>query len=312
MELSRYIDRALDVVSSTQFLKAKLELYGEVLRESIRKFGDVVILKEEVKYVFVGDIHGNLEDLRSILGMYSEEQLRSGELRLVFLGDYVDRGDSQLEVLTALLELKSEHPDSVFLLKGNHEGVDIVEPSPHDLPDELVSRYLISEGLKTYEALVENVFKNLHLAVYLKNHFLALHGGLPTATLRKTQNIREYVQGSLQKPVPSVVVEVLWNDPVEINEEAQESPRGAGMLFGRPVTEWATRTFDVKIVVRGHEPCARGYKFNHNNRVVTVFSRTGPPYYNPIAAILEVDTSSKDWYRSVKELQAFKFIKLQR
>ncbi|MEM4832062.1 MAG: metallophosphoesterase family protein, partial [Sulfolobales archaeon] len=264
---------------------------------------------DEVRYVFVGDLHGNLEDLRSVLSNYDEEHLKSGNIKMVFLGDYIDRGENQLEVLITLLELKAEYPDSVFLLKGNHEGVDLVEPSPHDFPDELISRYLISEGLSIYELFVSNIFSRLHLAAYFKDFFLALHGGLPTATYKKTQSVREYLLGSMSRPLRDVVVEVLWNDPIESNDEAQESPRGAGMLFGRPITEWVVKTFDVKLVIRGHEPCAKGYKFNHNGRVITLFSRTGPPYYNTVGAFLEIDTSARDWYKLVKELRSVKLIK---
>lgn len=309
MDLGRYIDRAADVVSSPESLKSRLGDYGRVLSESVAKYGDVAILRDDARYVFVGDIHGSLDDLRAVLGRYREEDLRDGRLRMVFLGDYIDRGDGQLEVLVALLELKSDYPDSVFLLKGNHEGVDVVVPSPHDFPEELIARYLIGEGLRIYELFVEEVFRRLHLAVYLRNRFLALHGGLPTATLRRAQTIREYLVGSSGEPARDVVIEVLWNDPIESSEEAQESPRGAGVLFGRPVTDWVARTFDVRLVVRGHEPCARGYKFNHGGRVVTLFSRTGPPYYNTTGAFLEVDTSSGDWYKSVREAQAIKLLR---
>ncbi|MEM0352287.1 MAG: metallophosphoesterase family protein [Sulfolobales archaeon] len=309
MDLSRYIDRALNVISSSSSLKSRLEDYREVLASSIARYGDVVTFKDEVRYVFVGDIHGNLEDLRSVLRNYDEEHLKSGNIKMVFLGDYIDRGENQLEVIVTLLELKAEYPDSVFLLKGNHEGVDIVEPSPHDFPDELISRYLISEGSSIYELFVSNVFTRLHLAAYFKNFFLALHGGLPTATYKKTQSVREYLLGSTSRPLRDVVVEVLWNDPIESNDEAQESPRGAGMLFGRPITEWVVKTFDVKLVIRGHEACAKGYKLNHNGRVITLFSRIGPPYYNTVGAFLEIDASVKDWYRLVRELQSVKLIK---
>lgn len=309
MDLGRYIDRALDVISTPRSLKSKLESYREVLSESIAKYGEIVTFRDEARYVFVGDIHGNLGDLRAILSGYSEEQLRDGGLRMVFLGDYIDRGENQLEVLVALLELKSEHPDSVFLLRGNHEGMDILEPSPHDFPDELVSRYLITEGMEIYELFISSVFTKLHLAAYFKDHFLALHGGLPTATYQKAHSVREYLLGPSPGPARDVVIEVLWNDPIESNDEAQESPRGAGMLFGRPITEWVVKTFDVKLVVRGHEPCAKGYKFNHGGRIITIFSRTGPPYYNTAGAFLEIDASSRDWLRSVRETRAIKPVK---
>ncbi len=309
MDLGKYVDKALNVISSPGSLKSRLEDYGRVLSGSMTKYGEVVVFKDDARYVFVGDVHGSLEDLRAVLGRYREEDLRDDRLRMVFLGDYIDRGDNQLEVLTTLLELKSDYPDSVFLLKGNHEGVDVVVPSPHDFPEELVARYLISEGLKMYELFINEVFKRLHLAVYFRDRFLALHGGLPTSTLYKAQSIREYLLGSSGEAVPDVVIEVLWNDPIESSEEAQESPRGAGMLFGRPVTDWVTRTFDVRLVIRGHEPCARGYKFNHGGRVLTIFSRTGPPYYNTTGAFLEIDTSSRNWYRSLGEAQAIRLLR---
>lgn len=309
MDLSRYIDRALDVVSTPKALKSRLERYREVLTDSTVKHGEIVTFRDEARYVFVGDVHGNLEDLRIILGSYPEERLRDGSLKMVFLGDYIDRGSNQLEVLVTLLELKSEYPDSVFLLKGNHEGVDIIEPSPHDFPDELISRYLIGEGMEIYEFFISNIFTKLHLAAYFKGYFLALHGGLPTATYQRTHSVREYLLGSAPGPVRDIVIEVLWNDPIESNDEAQASPRGAGMLFGRPITEWVVKTFDVKLVIRGHEPCARGYKFNHGGRIITLFSRTGPPYYNVAGAFLEIDTSSRDWLKSVRESRAIKLVK---
>lgn len=309
MDLSEYIRRATEIASSYTSLRSRLEEYGDTLLSSLRKYGEIVVLDDEVRYVFVGDLHGDLIALKEILRIYREEHLKQGSLRMVFLGDYVDRGSNQLEVLVALLELKRDYPESVLLLKGNHEGVDILEPSPHDFPEELISRYLISRGLEIYRLVVDVIFKNLHLAAYLKEHFLALHGGLPTATYRKTQVLREYLLGSTQEALRNVIIEALWNDPVETSEEAYESPRGAGMLFGRPVTEWVTKTFKVKLVVRGHEPCARGYKFNHGNRVLTLFSRTGPPYYNLAGAFLEIDTSNREWYRLVREAEGIKFVR---
>lgn len=309
MDLSSYVDRVSRVVSDPATLRSRLEEYGSVLENLLKKYGEVVLLSDKVTYVFVGDLHGNIDDLKKVLRHFSEDRLRSGDLKLVFLGDYVDRGNNQLEVLITLLELKVEYPESVILLKGNHEGVDVVEPSPHDFPEELISRYLISEGLRIYEAIVDKVFKKLPLAAYLRDHFLALHGGLPTVTFRKAQDLRSYLLGSEFKPSRDVIVEVLWNDPIESNDEAYPSPRGAGMLFGRPITEWVAKTFDVKLVVRGHEPCARGYKFNHGNRVITLFSRIGPPYYNSTGAFLEIDTAEENWYRFVRSAQSLRFIR---
>ncbi len=65
----------------------------------------------------VGDIHGELGKLDRLL---HKLELRS-EDRLVFLGDYIDRGPESAGVVSRLLEL-SRHHACVFLL-GNHESM---------------------------------------------------------------------------------------------------------------------------------------------------------------------------------------------
>jgi len=301
MSLASYVGRAVEISGGVQAVRKAIEVYSGVLRESVRKYGEVANLRDLGRCAFVGDIHGSLDDLREILGRFSRGQLERGEVTLLFLGDYIDRGDHQLEALLTLMELKVDYPDSVFLLLGNHEGVSVIEPSPHDFPDELIARYLLRDGLDLYRRVVEEVFANLHVAVYLKDSFLALHGGLPVSNYRKAQGLREYLLGAEDRVVRETLIEVLWNDPIESNEEGRPSPRGAGALFGRPVTEWVTKTFNVKLIVRGHEPCVNGYKFNHGHRVLTLFSRRGPPYFNPRAAFLDLDLSDRSWPKHVRE-----------
>lgn len=65
----------------------------------------------------VGDIHGESGKLDELLDLLPLEQ---GD-KLVFLGDYVDRGPDARAVVERLLELRRHH-DCVFLL-GNHESM---------------------------------------------------------------------------------------------------------------------------------------------------------------------------------------------
>ena len=67
----------------------------------------------------IGDIHGCYDKLRRLLDRID---IRWSRDTLVFLGDYIDRGPHSFEVLDCLIELKKQHPGSVFL-KGNHEAM---------------------------------------------------------------------------------------------------------------------------------------------------------------------------------------------
>jgi len=65
----------------------------------------------------VGDIHGEVEKLDALLGKLPLE----AQDRLVFLGDYVDRGPDSRAVVDRLIALRESH-ECVFLL-GNHESM---------------------------------------------------------------------------------------------------------------------------------------------------------------------------------------------
>lgn len=71
----------------------------------------------------VGDLHGSLDSLRSVLALCDTypTALSDGASRIVFNGDFVDRGEHSVEVLACLLLLKLAHGSQVVLLRGNHE-----------------------------------------------------------------------------------------------------------------------------------------------------------------------------------------------
>ena len=65
----------------------------------------------------IGDIHGELGKLNALLRTLP---LGPGD-RIVFLGDYVDRGPESAGVVSRLIDL-ARHVDCIFLL-GNHESM---------------------------------------------------------------------------------------------------------------------------------------------------------------------------------------------
>ncbi len=74
---------------------------------------------ENMRLYAIGDIHGR-DDLLAVLLDKISVDAAGAPYRLIFLGDYVDRGPTSAQVLDRLISLKSERPNSVFLM-GNHE-----------------------------------------------------------------------------------------------------------------------------------------------------------------------------------------------
>jgi Calcineurin-like phosphoesterase len=64
----------------------------------------------------IGDIHGEVTLLRRLLSLLPFRE----EDTLVFLGDYLDRGEDSIATVLALRELQRSHAACVFL-RGNHE-----------------------------------------------------------------------------------------------------------------------------------------------------------------------------------------------
>jgi serine/threonine protein phosphatase 1 len=71
----------------------------------------------------VGDIHGCLTLLEGALERIDAHAAthEMADLKLVLLGDYVDRGPQSAQVLNRLYALQKDVPDKVVCLMGNHE-----------------------------------------------------------------------------------------------------------------------------------------------------------------------------------------------
>lgn len=84
---------------------------------------------DENPHIYVrADLHGDLKSFITNLSRLQELHLLTSNYRcaegthLVFLGDYCDRGVYGTEILELLIALKTENPDQVHLIRGNHEN----------------------------------------------------------------------------------------------------------------------------------------------------------------------------------------------
>lgn len=105
----------------------------------------------------VPDIHGEYEKLLKLMGKIHKE--RKQEDKIVFLGDYIDRGKRSKDVVNYIFDLKS-NDDNVILLRGNHddEFYNIIENVDHlnIYQIEWLSRYCL-ETLNSYGVSTETI-----------------------------------------------------------------------------------------------------------------------------------------------------------
>ncbi len=96
----------------------------------------------------VGDVHGCIEQLGALLRQIDDDIAAATDVacRIVFVGDYVDRGAASADVLRFVAQANRNHPDVVSALMGNHERMmlDFLEN-----PTGRAKRWLHHGGLQT-------------------------------------------------------------------------------------------------------------------------------------------------------------------
>jgi protein phosphatase len=291
--LSQIVKCALEIQAEEfiQLVEATKQLHcsEKGSNSSFEIIGKLVKKKPSGEALVVGDLHGDLESLIDILKgsrfIHKVEQRKDASM--IFLGDYGDRGPYSVEVLYTVLKLKLLHPEQVILLRGNHEAPEELEASPNDLPAQFQTRF--GEKWPEAYARIHELFKSLYNAVLVEERYLLVHGGISP----QAKTLEDLGDAHCTYPKRRLFEDMLWSDPDETIEGLRDSPRGAGKLFGENVTDRVLKRLNVKILIRGHEPCEQGYRTNHHGKVLTIFSCKVLPYLNSYGAYLDVDLSEK-------------------
>lgn len=102
-------------------------------------------LTPERPFVAIGDVHGRADLLAALDSRIAAEAGAEG-LPVVFLGDYVDRGEQSREVLGMLMDATTQDRARITCLMGNHERMllDVL-----DAPEIHAARWLRNGGLQT-------------------------------------------------------------------------------------------------------------------------------------------------------------------
>lgn len=169
----------------------------------------------------VGDIHGCLTHIKRLIDQVPFEP----EDTIVFIGDYIDRGQDSRGTVELLLRFRQGHPGSVFL-RGNHE--DMFEDYLFHQNRYQPGVYLMNGGDATLEAYGLDPWRPARPEDFPSEHL---------EFLRKAQFLHQqdgflFVHAGLR---PDIALEaqdrmdLLW-----IREEffTREHPFGVTVVFG--------------------------------------------------------------------------------
>ena len=103
---------------------------------------DRIILYQETHIAIFGDSHAQIEATKARINKcvelgyleassYKVQKKWQHNFYMVFLGDYMDRGQNSIDVMILLLSLKILNPQQVILIRGNHENMHISERYMH-------------------------------------------------------------------------------------------------------------------------------------------------------------------------------------
>jgi serine/threonine protein phosphatase 1 len=131
----------------------------------------------------IGDIHGCCDKLVSLMDIIDVDLKKD---KLVFIGDYIDRGPGSKEVVDYLIKLGKQHSNVVFL-KGNHEMM-----LQNYLSGEDTATFLFNGGQETLDSYLRKrrgkqgypipsshlgFLQNLELC-YETDKYIFVHAGL--------------------------------------------------------------------------------------------------------------------------------------
>ncbi|XP_064551880.1 uncharacterized protein LOC135437750 [Drosophila montana] len=206
----------------------------------------------------VGDLHGQFEDLLRIF----QNKGSPPHQRYLFLGDYVDRGKNSVETLTLLLSYKVKYPQTVYLLRGNHESPEL--NMTYGFFDECKRRY----STKLWKSFVD-CYCCMPVAAIISHRVFCCHGGL-SPNLSSIDQINS-IKRPTEIPESGVLCDLLWSDP-DRSYGWNKSSRGVSWVFGSDVVDKFLARNDFDLICRAHQVVEDGYEFFAKRQLVTIFS----------------------------------------
>ena len=247
-----------DLLSKEEFDKAFLKA-----KDILSKRENIAMIKTPM--IICGCINAHFEELKDIFEICGS----ISEKKYLFLGDYVGRGWNGLSTFILLILYLIRYPNNITLLRGNHDSRTFSQM--YGLYLECINKYNNKEEAEDIFNKINELFDLLQLAAVIDNKYFCIHGGL-SPELKKIEEINN-IERNKEIPKNGIITDLIWSDPKEEVNEYTPSEKGAGQFYGeKAVDNFLKENQNIEMIIRSHELVDNGYKYQFNNKLLTVFS----------------------------------------
>lgn len=280
------IDELINKISNNGLLsKQEFKKVFLKAKDILGKRENIAIIKSPL--IVCGCINAHFEELKDIFNICGN----ISETKYLFLGDYVGRGWNGLSTFILLILYLIKYPNNLVFLRGNHDSRTFSRM--YGLYNECLQKYSNKYEAEDIYNMINELFDLLQLAAIVDNKYFCIHGGL-SPDLKKLEEINK-LERKKEIPENGIITDLIWSDPNEEVDEYVPSKKGAGQFYGeKAVQNFLKENSNIEMIIRSHELVDNGYKYQFNNKLLTVFS--APNYgerLDNIGSILKIDENSK-------------------
>jgi protein phosphatase len=220
-----------------------------------------------------GNLFGQYSDLMRFFSSFGNpsETNQMGDIYImnyIFLGNCIDLGFESLEVIFLLIALKVKYPNNIYLIRGNHEDINV--NSFNGLSDECKEK--LNDNIKSPDSIfmkLNNLFNYFPLGITIDQHILCVHSGIGNniKSISEIENINRPVNIDLNDK-DNIVNQLLYSDCQE-----NENPMNYKIYSKNHLNEFMSNN-KLELLITSHKFINEGIKSFYNDKLIVVNSAT--------------------------------------
>ncbi len=228
--------------------------------------------------VVLGDLHGCYACLKAALMQtdflakvqaHADDPENTPDTRLVLLGDYIDRGRFSFDgVLRMAMRLFVTVPNSVYVLRGNHEYY-------LEHQGRILAPVRPAEGMMGLQGVASDAYFREYMQLFEAmptslafDRFFFVHAGVP-----RDASLAEKWKDLSSLNDPDLRFQMMWSDPSDTEVVPDELQKAvARFSYGSHQLRSFLARLGCSVLVRGHERVAEGFRTTYDLPDATLYT----------------------------------------